>query len=319
MSKDTYDFLLRRLKLRELRLLISVADSGSFHGAARACHVSQPAISNAIASLEDMLEVRLFERTPHGVQATPAGTQLILRARTIFGELKLALEEIDAINDDLRRILHIGSVTLPANGILPPALAAFQQEHPDIAISVLEASEQVLQVALKSRRIDCYFSRLPRSDKDPAFRFEELYDDTLCIIANKRHPLIKRKSISFEELAAESWIVPPPGSFFHDHIQRTLAKGGLSMPASAIETLSAQVMHGLIATGPYIGFSTRSIYRFNPIRAFIGKLRVDMPKVTASVGVVSLKDRPLDSISQLLVETIRGLSASRRNPAALFD
>lgn len=308
MQGDSHDNLARRVKLRELRLLLSVADNGSFHGAARASHMSQPAITNAVASLESALGVRLFERTPKGVQPTPSGTHLILRARAIFGELKLALEELDTINADMKRVLHIGSVPLPASGILPVALEQIHREHADIAVSVLEASEQVLQAALKARRIDLYFSRLSRDAKDPALQFEELYGDTLHVIANKKHPLAREKNVSFASLAKESWVLPPAGSFFHDHIQRVLTKAGHPLPRPAIETLSGPIMHGLIVKGPYIGFSTRSVYRYNPIKPLIAKLDLTLPDVTASVGVVSLKDRPIDPSGQLLVERVRALA-----------
>lgn len=314
MNAGTHDQLIRRIKLRELRLLLAVADAGSFHGAARLCHMTQPAVTSAIASLEVSLGARLYERSSKGVQPTPAGAHLILRARAIFGELKLALEELSNIDTVTKRVLHIGSVPLPASGILPVALEFIQRENVDLSVSVLEASEQVLHTALKSRRVDFYFSRLSREAKDPALRFDVLYEDTLCIIAKKNHVMAHERGIPFPDLAGERWVLPPAGSFFHDHIERALAQHDYVLPRPAIETLSAPVMHGMIAHGPYVGFSTRSVYRHNPIAHLVTELDVPLPNVSASIGLVSLRDRPVELTGQRLAHIVRVLGKTGKPP-----
>ncbi len=308
MSDGLYDQLPRRLKLRELRILLAVADCGSFHGAARAIHVSQPAITSAIASLEEALNVKLFDRTPQGVQPTQHGINFILRSRAIFGEIKLAVDEIAAASTGAQKVLHVGTVPLPASGILPVALKQLHDQHPGIEVSVLEASEQVLATALKARRIDLFMSRIPRDTQDAAFTFETLYEDTLCVIANRNHPLASRENLSFTDLKDEAWVLPPAGSFFHDHIQRALGKGGIPMPQPTMETLSAAVMHGLIGAGNYVGFSTWSVWSFNPLRPMLAQLNLALPAVRASIGAVALKDRQIDSLGQSLIDGVRQLA-----------
>src|SRR5690606_38819019 len=123
---------------------------------------------------------------------------------------------------------------------------------------------------------------------------QEVYSDTLCIVAPKKHPLVREKAISFDALLQDEWVLPPAGSFFHDHIQRALVKAGYAMPSPSIETLSSSVMHGLISAGPYVGFSTLSVYRHNPVKPFVSRLDVPLPNVLAPIGAVSLKDRPVD-------------------------
>lgn len=311
-GNELYHQLPRRLKLRELRILVAVADSGSFHGAARATHVSQPAITNAIASLEEALGVKLFDRTPQGAQPTPQGINFILRSRAIFGELRLAIDEISASPNGAQKVLHVGTVALPASGILPVALKQLRDEHPGIEVSVLEASEQVLEAALKARRIDLFMSRMPRDSQDPAFTFETLYEDSLCVITNNSHSLAVREKLDFSDLKDEAWVLPPAGSFFHDHIQRALSKGGIPLPQAAIETLSAPVMHGLINEGNYVGFSTKSVWSFNPMKSLLAQLDIELPRVKAPIGVVILKDRQIDPLGLSLIDNVKRLAMERK-------
>ena len=89
----------RRLRLRDLHVLMSVAKLGSMAKAASQLGVSQPAVSEVIADLENALGVRLLDRTPQGAQPTPYGTALLRRAVTAFDELRQGIREIEFLTD----------------------------------------------------------------------------------------------------------------------------------------------------------------------------------------------------------------------------
>src|SRR6186713_2088 len=84
----------RRLRLRDLHVLLTVVQSGSMAKAARNLSVSQPAISKAIADLEHIVGVKLLDRGPQGIQATAYGDALVRRGLAVFGELQLAVADI---------------------------------------------------------------------------------------------------------------------------------------------------------------------------------------------------------------------------------
>src|SRR3546814_17547305 len=75
------------------------------------------------------------------------------------------------------------------------------------------------------RELDLFISRLPSHAMDDELRYEVLYEDTLCVIASQLHPLAHRKRIRYSELSAERWTLPAEGTFFREHIQRTLEVG----------------------------------------------------------------------------------------------
>ena len=98
----------RRLRLRDLHVLLTTVQCGSMAKAARRLAVSQPAISKAIADLEHTLGVRLLDRGPRGIETTVYGNALIRRGLAVFGELRQAVNEIEFIANPTAGEVRIG-------------------------------------------------------------------------------------------------------------------------------------------------------------------------------------------------------------------
>lgn len=307
-TQDFLDRLPRYLTLRELRVLIAVSERGSFRNAARALHITQPAVTGSVAALEGVLGVRMFERRRDGVAPTLHGEAFIRRARAIFGELTLAAEEMDIISSGSMGALHLGTVPMPASGILPAALGRVLDASPGAFISVIEGTESVLIDALKSRRIDFFISRLPEHADDPAVSYRTLFEDHLCVIASHAHPLATRRRLRWTEIQGERWVLPPAGSFFHAHIQRVLHKRGVELPRHTVETASVPTMYGLIASSGFLSFATATQFSFTPLKPLISRLNVDLADITAPIGVVTLAGRELGPIGVRILDSIRELA-----------
>src|ERR1700754_2141547 len=102
------DRIERRLKLHDVRVLMSVVEAGSMHRAADRLATSQPAISRAIADLEHALGVRLLERGRGGVQPTPFGQAIIRRGLAVFDELRQGVRDIEYLSDPTSGKLLVG-------------------------------------------------------------------------------------------------------------------------------------------------------------------------------------------------------------------
>jgi DNA-binding transcriptional LysR family regulator len=297
----------RHLKMRELRVLLAVAEQGSFRKAAQALHITQPAVTSAIADLERTLGVPLFERTPHGTTLTAFGASLSKHASAIFDELRLASEELTVISTGWSGSLRVGTVPMPATSILPVALVRLLKDHPDVFVSVMEASETVLAEAVKARKIDLFVSRLPSHAMDDELQYRVLYEDTVCVIASRTHRLSGRKRLGYAELSGERWIMPPEGTFFFEHVQRVLGAGGFTMPRHSIKTMSIPVMYGMVAEGQFLAFAASSQYRFTPMKPLLTALPLDLPPVTAPIGIVTPKRREINRVAANLVGHIQSL------------
>ena len=106
---DKSDRIERRLKLHDVRVLMSVVQAGSMSKAAERLGTAQPALSRSIAALEHALGVRLLDRSPQGVEPTAFGRALIKRGVAVFNELRQGVKDIEHLADPTAGELRIGT------------------------------------------------------------------------------------------------------------------------------------------------------------------------------------------------------------------
>lgn len=151
-------------RLQVMRQFVTVAESGSFSAAARRLGVQQPAISKAIATLEDYLGVRLLVRTPRAHSLTDAGQRYYERARIALDEADAAESAARAAATQLTGRLRIAAPSTYVSEALIPHLGDFLAAHPGLSIDLL----------LEDRRVD-----LVEEGVDIAIRAGDLADSTL--------------------------------------------------------------------------------------------------------------------------------------------
>ncbi len=130
------------MNLRQLRTIVAIADHGSFAAAGQAIGLSQSAVSLQIKSLEEEIGVALFDRTLRPPRLTPAGQNIVDRARTILGQI----DEIKGATDENRIAgrLTVGAVPTTLSGIVPLALGELRDRQPGLAITVVSGSSSAL-------------------------------------------------------------------------------------------------------------------------------------------------------------------------------
>ena len=112
----------RRLKLRDLRILMTVVECGTMGKAAERLSISQPVVSKAIADMEHALGVRLLDRSQRGVEPTPYGRALIKRGIAIFDEMRQGIEEIEFLSDPTAGEVRIGATDAINAAIVAPVI-----------------------------------------------------------------------------------------------------------------------------------------------------------------------------------------------------
>ncbi len=112
----------RRIKLRDLHVLLAIVQSGSIAKAAEQLAISQPVVSKVVADLEQVLGVRLLDRDRYGAAATIYGAALLKRGIAAFDELKQGVKEIEFLKDASGGELRLGASGVMAEGLLPAIL-----------------------------------------------------------------------------------------------------------------------------------------------------------------------------------------------------
>jgi len=133
-----------RIKLQHLKVVMAVAEWGSMAKAAKRLAISQPVVSKVIADLEEVLGVRLFDRSPQGVEPTPYGRALLKRSIAIFDDLRTGVDEIKFLADPTSGELRIGSTEPLLAGLGLAVMHRLWWQYPRVDFRVVEADSATL-------------------------------------------------------------------------------------------------------------------------------------------------------------------------------
>src|SRR5882757_3102571 len=152
----------RRLKLRDLDILMTVIQAGSMGKAADRLNMFQPTISKSIADLEHTLGVRLLDRKPQGVEPTPYALALVRRSAAAFNELKQGVQEIDNLADPTSGELRIAGTEPLIAGLFPAVIERVSKQYPRFVFCVTQISPDLPRYrGLRERDVELVVGRLP--------------------------------------------------------------------------------------------------------------------------------------------------------------
>src|SRR5262245_19908833 len=132
----------RRLKLRDLHVFFTAVQRGSMAKAAKQLGVSQPAVSEIIADLENALGVRLLDCRPQGIEPTTYGVALIRRSTAVFDELKQSVRDIEFLADPTAGEVTFGCTEAMAS-ILSPVMEKFARQYPRVLLRSYQVTRPV--------------------------------------------------------------------------------------------------------------------------------------------------------------------------------
>ena len=238
-----------RPTVRHLETLVAVADQGSFRRAAASLGMSQPALSAQVQGAEDLLGVQVFERDRRAVLVTPAGEDIIGRARE-------ALASIDAVGDAARRRsaplvgpLRLGVIPTIAPDWLPALLPAVRTKYPRLELILREDQTHRLLSQLDRGQIDAALLALPVPGD---FTTAEIARESFLLAAPKGSPLVKKKRVSDRDLDDATVLLLEDGHCLRDQALAVCDRGGavesMEVRATSLPTLVQMVAGGLGVT-----------------------------------------------------------------------
>ncbi len=246
MPKFHENFLLSRLRLRQLRLLTAIADEGTVLRGSQLLNIAQPAATKSIKELEDALGVQLFDRSSRGVTPTNFGRVMIKHAKLILTQLRHAGEELESLEQGLTGRVHVGTLLAASTSLLPRALARLHERRPGIAVSIVEGTIDRLMPGLRTGDIDVVLGRLPEYREREGLKQEVLYLDTVSIVVRVGHPLAQRETLTLADLVEQAWVMPPPQTSLRRQIDHAFRHEGLEPPHDVIESVSILTNHALL-------------------------------------------------------------------------
>ncbi|MDH7794272.1 MULTISPECIES: LysR family transcriptional regulator [unclassified Beijerinckia] len=301
----------RRLKLRDLHYLLTVVQAGSMAKAATLLSVSQPVMSKVIADMEQMLGVRLLDRSPRGVEPTIYGRRLLASSYAIFDELRQGVIDIEHLTDPAAGELSIGSNEASTLGIVPAIIQKIRRKHPRLFIQLTLVNTFTEQRReLYERKIEFTIGGITEASSDRDFETELLFQQRYFLVAGRHNPWSRRSRIELAELIDEPWILPSPTGARGQRMAEVFRASGLDVPRCTVETSSFQLSHKLLEEGPFITLLPASVLPSLTKTASLQILPVSLPQQPASIGIIKLKNRRLSSVAEIFIETARAVARS---------
>ena len=222
------------VNLHHLRIFHVIAETGNITRAAEALEIAQPAISRQLALLEKSLRSRLVDRLPRGIRLTESGRVLAAYATRIFSleaEAARALAELEGLH---RGRLLLGASLTVGSHLLPPLIAQFRRQHPDIEIALDIANTDEIHRRVLAGELDLGFSEgfLPAEELAATI----FATDELLPVVPPNHPLLAMKHPTPKAFAGYPLILRERGSGTRAIVERALRKAGIT--AAAASTLS---------------------------------------------------------------------------------
>jgi DNA-binding transcriptional LysR family regulator len=303
------DRIRRRLKLRDLDILMAVIEAGSMGKAAKRFNITQPAVSKVLADLEHTLGFRLVDRSRQGAEPTLHGRALVKRGIAVFDELQQGMQDMDFLSDPTAGNLRIGTAEPIAAAIVSPVVDRLSRQYPRMSFHVVAGETGLLYRELAARNIELVITRATGALPEE-YSVEILFHDFLVVVTGANNPLARRRKIGLAELLNEPWVLPPLDTDFGSLVAAAFRSHGLVAPRLTMTTVSYVLRKELLTTGRFLTVFPSFSIRLPSRQPLFKALPVELANTRRPISIVTLKNRSLSALAQLFIERVRGLTRS---------
>ena len=228
--------------------LLAIARYGSFTRAAAEKGMSQPALSNSIALLEQRLGIRVLERTRRGSTLTPFGEILVRRAEGVQSLLQDAESEVRQYAAGVSGPLRIGATPSVLVSLVPRAFRILGDVGP-MDIEIVDGLDDHLVPLLRSGALDLIIGPVEGMFGPTADIHETvLLEDFFAVAVGPTSPLFKSKRLELSQLAEQPWVLPRLGSTYRRHVESLFQMEGVAWPLDCVLANSIAVLESFVAS-----------------------------------------------------------------------
>lgn len=238
------------LDVKWLRQFAAIAEAGNITRAAKQLNLAQPALSMTLKKLEQQLNISLFDRRQGRLQLTTEGEHLYQHATRILGALRLAEQDMAALQNLESGQVCIGIPSMLGSFYFPPLLMAFKHQYPGLSIRVIEAGTQ--DVLEKLRQGELGLGIVMTASLPPELSGLPLLREEMVAVVNGEHPARHQASISMAAFLREELALFRHGVFHREYIDAMAKQSGIQprigFESNLIPLLKAVVRQGFAVT-----------------------------------------------------------------------
>jgi len=310
-----------RMNTRQLRHFLAVLDLGTLAAAAEVVHLSVPALSRSLQSLEDELRVPLFDRQDRRLRPTPYALEYAERARRIVFDEREGARSLALMRDGELGTLHFGMGSSIARTLLAPMLLQLLSSAPALKLETLVQSTDVLLAALRREELDFFIGDIRSVANDEQMKAQAVYRCNFGWYARRGHPLESKTGVGIE--AVMSYPVVGAGYADQTLLDRMASLYGLSTPLQehfSVSTNDISTVLALLTSSDAIAPSTDVAVAGALREGQVVKLDVNPPlEMELTLGIVERAGRTRVPAAERAFEIVRAHFAAVAREVALHE
>lgn len=292
--------------LRQLRSFAVLAKAGSFTRAAEALHVSQPALTVQIRTLEEALGVRLFDRNTRQVKLTPIAKELLPAFERVLRDIDSVAVSARELAAGIRGVVHVAALPSICSTLLPAVIAQVRSRYPGIVVRLRDAVAQRVLSLVRTEDVDLGIGGFDRVDAD--MTVSPLFSDRLVAVVPEGHALARKKLLSLKDLAGSPLIFMDTQSSVRALVEEAFFETG-TVPNPAYEVTYMTTALGLVQARQGVTFIPSSALELNmlsgvQVRPFAGAA------LERRIGIVSRKGRTPSPAAEGFLEILKSYARS---------
>lgn len=307
-GKSTLLAQVSRLRFRHLQFLDILGKTRNLRLTAEQMYITQPAATKVLMDIEEMLEARLFDRLPRGMQPNELGLFTLRYAHAALDGHRRFVDEFSTLKQGGHGHLTIGAISGSAAHLLIAAVAELQRLRPLLVVKVLEQSSDQLIVWLAERKIDVMIGRFTDEVQRDQFRYENLSGETLQITAGVHHPLRGPNAPSLRELSNWPWILYPASTALRRVSDDIFSSTGLSLTSGIVETPSFLFALELMQSTTMLSLQPAALADKYVRRGLLTRIAADLPNRMPDFGLITLQGESPSTAVLAFMDVIRNLA-----------
>lgn len=287
------------MELRQIEYFCMVGKLHSFTRAAEQLHISQPSITQAIRKLEEEIDVQLFDRSKKKAVLTAEGQAFLLRMEKILDDCQQAVQEAKDFKTWRKGTVKLGVPPMIASYLFPDIFSCFKQAYPGLKLIAFEETSSLDAAAkLEKDELDLAIIILPENSE--TLNTLVITQEQLVLCTHPNHPLRQQKSVRFDQLKNEQFILLKEKSYQHQIvISRCLRQH--FVPNTILSSNQIKTIKNLIANGSGISLLMTMVVRNDPQIAVVPL----QEPIAFDIGLAWKKDKCLSNASIAFIKFIK--------------
>lgn len=306
-----------RIKIRHLACFLEVANRRSFGAAAEALAITQPAVSKAIAELEAILGVAVFERSRRGVFLTGYGEAFQRYAGASLTALRQGVDSVSQAQARGGHTLAIGALPTTAARIMPRAVERAKAEGLRATLRIVTGPNEEMLTQLRQGGLDLVVGRLAEPRRMQTLAFEYLYSEEIVFAVRPDHPLLGHPrrhagtNVDLGALTGHTVILPTLNSILRPEVDRLLVSQGVARLPDVIESVSPDFSRRYTRTTDAVWIISYGVVADDLAEGTLVRVPVNAPEARGPVGLTLRAEMPASVSLQILMKAIREVAAEQ--------